>query len=187
MQTVEYYSPRAGGWGAENSGGKKWRYVAAAAVAVVFIAPVVIPVAVVAALIWGKRAFTAPLAMMTGGSNTQAREDMRSAWHQKREQMRHGWGWGCGGGGDKDPRKNWRGHPAQRPSGNEAFDAYRTDTLKRLEEEQEQFESFLARLRQAKDKSEFDAFMDEQVKRRAEDAGKPDLGLDDDSPLEAKK
>ena len=45
------------------------------------------------------------------------------------------------------------------PSGNSAFDAYRADMLKRLEDEHEQFQSFLQHLREAKDKEEFDAFM----------------------------
>ncbi|WP_299558439.1 DUF2852 domain-containing protein [uncultured Sulfitobacter sp.] len=52
-----------------------------------------------------------------------------------------------------------------RPTGNSAFDAYKADTLRRLEEEQDSFESFLARLRDAKDKTEFDAFMNERAKR----------------------
>ena len=46
-----------------------------------------------------------------------------------------------------------------RSSGNRAFDEYRADTLKRLEEEQVEFKNFLDRLRHAKDKEEFDAFM----------------------------
>lgn len=44
-------------------------------------------------------------------------------------------------------------------SGNRAFDEYRMETLRRLEEEQVQFKEFLDRLRHAKDKEEFDAFM----------------------------
>ncbi|QUS35362.1 DUF2852 domain-containing protein [Falsirhodobacter algicola] len=55
---------------------------------------------------------------------------------------------------------------AARPTGNRAFDAYKADTLRRLEEEQTAFESFLKRLREAKDKQEFDAFMDERTKTR---------------------
>ena len=54
-------------------------------------------------------------------------------------------------------------HEAFRPSGNSAFDAYKSETLKRLENEQQAFESFLQRLREAKDKSEFDAFMDDRA------------------------
>jgi len=51
-----------------------------------------------------------------------------------------------------------------RSTGNAAFDAYKLDTLRRLEEEQNNFEAFLERLREAKDKSEFDEFMDERAK-----------------------
>ena len=51
-----------------------------------------------------------------------------------------------------------------RSSGNSAFDAYKADTLRRLEQEQEAFESFLQRLRDAKDKAEFDQFMDDRAK-----------------------
>jgi hypothetical protein len=52
-----------------------------------------------------------------------------------------------------------------RSSGNSAFDAYKADTLRRLEEEQEAFESFLQRLRDAKDKAEFDQFMEERARK----------------------
>jgi Protein of unknown function (DUF2852) len=44
-------------------------------------------------------------------------------------------------------------------SGNRTFDEYRTKTLRRLEQEQRDFQDFLARLRMAKDKAEFDQFM----------------------------
>ena len=60
-----------------------------------------------------------------------------------------------------------------RSSGNSAFDAYKADMLKRLEDEQEAFAGFLDRLRQSKDKSEFDAFMDERARNRAQDARTP--------------
>ncbi len=49
-----------------------------------------------------------------------------------------------------------------RSSGNMAFDSYKEETLRRLEEEQDSFESFMQRLREAKDKAEFDQFMDER-------------------------
>jgi hypothetical protein len=52
-----------------------------------------------------------------------------------------------------------------RSTGNAAFDAYKSDTLRRLEEEQTNFEAFLERLREAKDKAEFDQFMDDRAKR----------------------
>jgi hypothetical protein len=54
-------------------------------------------------------------------------------------------------------------------SGNSAFDAYKQDTLRRLEEEQDAFEAFLQRLREAKDKAEFDQFMEDRSKRAKDD------------------
>ena len=56
---------------------------------------------------------------------------------------------------------------AFKSSGNTAFDAYKHDTLRRLEEEQDAFEAFLQRLRDAKDKAEFDQFMDERTEKPA--------------------
>ena len=47
-------------------------------------------------------------------------------------------------------------------SGNSAFDAYKHETLRRLEDEQDNFEAFLKRLRDAKDKAEFDQFMNDR-------------------------
>ena len=63
-----------------------------------------------------------------------------------------------------DRHAHWGGHSAMRPSGNAAFDAYKTDMLRRLEDEQTAFESFLQRLREAKDKSEFDSFMEDRAR-----------------------
>jgi len=56
-------------------------------------------------------------------------------------------------------------------SGNSAFDEYRDETLRRLEEEQREFKEFLVRLRMAKDRVEFDQFMTEQ---RVKPEGGPD-------------
>ena len=52
-------------------------------------------------------------------------------------------------------------------SGNAAFDEYREDAIRRLEEEQREFREFLDRLRKAKDKQEFDQFMAERRNRPA--------------------
>mgnify|MGYP002387727885 FL=1 len=52
-----------------------------------------------------------------------------------------------------------RGGPS---SGNRAFDEYRSETLRRLEDEQREFHDFLGRLRMARDKAEFDQFMTER-------------------------
>lgn len=44
-------------------------------------------------------------------------------------------------------------------SGNAAFDEYREETLRRLEQEQKDFADYLERLRFAKDRAEFEQFM----------------------------
>ncbi len=67
-----------------------------------------------------------------------------------------------------------------RPSGNSAFDAYKEETLRRLEQEQESFEAFLDRLRKAKDQSEFDQFMEERA-RRAREFAEDEAEADTDS------
>jgi hypothetical protein len=59
----------------------------------------------------------------------------------------------------------WDGSAEPRRSGNAAFDEYRAETLRRLEAEQREFADFLAHLRDAKDKAEFDAFMAERRAR----------------------
>ena len=83
------------------------------------------------------------------GTATQAPEDQGSGW----QSCMPSWArWG--GGGDRNPTP-----PS---SGNHAFDEYRAETLRRLEEEQNEFSSFLERLRFAKDKAEFDQFMAER-------------------------
>ena len=46
---------------------------------------------------------------------------------------------------------------------NASFDAYRADMLRRLEQEQGEFDGFLDRLRAAKDQAEFDKFVDERA------------------------
>jgi len=67
---------------------------------------------------------------------------------------------------------NWWGTTPP-SSGNRAFDEYRADTLRRLEEEQREFKEFLQRLRFAKDRAEFDQFMAERRNRPSDDASQP--------------
>ena len=80
-------------------------------------------------------------------------------WQRRMERMQERMGrlqaaaerWGCGSA------------PSYRsPTGNRAFDEYRAETLRRLEDEQREFMEFLDRLRHAKDKAEFDQFMAER-------------------------
>lgn len=66
----------------------------------------------------------------------------------KRMRCNHSWG-----------RSRRHHHRAMGSTGNTAFDAYRDETLKRLEEERDAFVGFLDNLRAAKDRAEFDQFM----------------------------
>ncbi|MCF8476292.1 MAG: DUF2852 domain-containing protein [Pseudolabrys sp.] len=85
-------------------------------------------------------------------------------WQHKMERMQRKMDWMRSkmSGGNPGGGSPWSGAPS---SGNRAFDDYRTETLKRLEDEQRQFKDFLERLRFAKDKTEFDAFMAERRNR----------------------
>ena len=73
---------------------------------------------------------------------------------------------------DHDNAANWgrHGFRAAQPTGNYAFVTYKAEALRRLEDEQAAFEAFLQRLRTSKDKTEFDAFMDERARSAASDA-----------------
>jgi hypothetical protein len=75
--------------------------------------------------------------------------------------------WNAGPGGFGFARRR-----GGRPSGNQAFDDYRDETLRRLEDEQREFAEYLERLRRARDKAEFDQFMAE----RRQAAPMPDQG-----------
>jgi hypothetical protein len=57
------------------------------------------------------------------------------------------------------------------PSGNRAFDEYRSETIRRLEDEAKEFRDFLENLRHAKDKAEFDQFMADRKNRPLDVSG----------------
>ena len=89
----------------------------------------------------------ATLAFMIG-SGRMSKGGSVSRWYGVADQMRPAGTW-------------WQ---PSRSSGNRAFDEYREETLRRLEGEQREFRDFLARLRMAKDKAEFDQFMAERTR-----------------------
>jgi len=69
--------------------------------------------------------------------------------------------------------KNWQGFA---PTGNHAFDEYRKAKMeelealrRKLEEERTAFDDFLAKLRQAKDKDDFERFMAERNTPKTQD------------------
>ena len=90
----------------------------------------------------------------TWGGNPEARWQRKmdkmqmkmERWTEMRQRF-----WGGNGGGQ-----------GFAPTGNRAFDEYRTETIRRLEDEAREFKDFLERLRHAKDKAEFDQFMAER-------------------------
>jgi hypothetical protein len=88
------------------------------------------------------------------GDMQEWRDRATARWERKRERWER-------------RMQQWSGPPGTRPSGNRAFDEYRVETLRRLEEEAVEFRSFLERLRQAKDRAEFDDFMRERRTRQA--------------------
>ena len=129
----------------------KWAWIAAMVLGFIFVWPV--GLALLAYMIWGKQMF--------------ARSCGHRRHHDRDNSSGHSWG-----------RHAMR---AGQPTGNRAFDDYKTQALRRLEEEQEAFEAFLQRLRSSKDKSEFDSFMDDRARTTAaQDAAetevKPETG-----------
>ena len=100
--------------------------------------------AMLAYILWGE---------MFGGSSDKAEAwvNKSKAWCQNNKYRHHGYnGW-------------------QQSSGNAAFDDYRAEQLKRLEEERRRLEEegrafaeFVTNLRRARDKEEFDRFMAER-------------------------
>lgn len=75
----------------------------------------------------------------------------------RREEFRQRWRGPYGGG---DGPRGGRGDMGD--TGNRAFDEYRADALRKLEEEASEFRAFLERLRMARDRSEFDEYMKER-------------------------
>jgi hypothetical protein len=102
-------------------------------------------------LIWSGRMFCGRHGRNGRWHTPEDRDSARAEWQAKREEWkafkrRHRWG-------------------AEPTSGNVAFDEYREETLRRLDEEQREFRDYLDRLRSAKDRAEFDQFMNERRNR----------------------
>ena len=101
--------------------------------------------ALLAYMIWGKRMF--------GHSCSHRRNSDQNSGQHSGQHSGHHWG-----------RHAFR---AGQSTGNHAFDAYKVEALRRLEDEQQAFEDFLQRLRNSKDKTEFDAFMEDRARSTA--------------------
>lgn len=105
-----------------------------------------IGLAILAYLIWSGR-----MGCGRDGDIQHWRERAAERWERKRERWERRWGAPAG----------------LHPSGNRAFDEYREEALRRLQEEANEFREFLERLRMAKDRAEFDEFMRERRNRQA--------------------
>lgn len=86
-------------------------------------------------------------------------------WERKMSRMQDKMDRACAKMDRFQMRRDWFGPTS---SGNRAFDDYRSETLKRLEDEQHEFKDFLERLRLAKDRAEFDQFMADRRQRPVE-------------------
>ena len=96
----------------------------------------------------------------TVGSRRWGRRGMGSGqWHNTAATPQPAGAGAWGKWGDWPTPWNQAQRPPAPPSGNAAFDEYRSETLRRLEDEQKEFVDYLERLRRAKDKAEFDQFM----------------------------
>jgi hypothetical protein len=78
-------------------------------------------------------------------------------------------------GGEDGAEASWNSWDRATSGGNQAFDEYRAETLRRMEAEQEEFAAFVERLRFARDKAEFDQFMAERHPDPG-DSGRDSLG-----------
>jgi hypothetical protein len=75
---------------------------------------------------------------------------------------------------DRSDGRRGPGHwQRQSSSDNRAFDEYRSETLRRLEDEEGEFKEFLQRLRSAKDRAELDQFLNERRSAPGSDTPKP--------------
>ncbi len=119
----------------------KFAWIAAMVLGFIIFWP--LGLALLAYMIWSKRMF----------SHSCNSEDRRARWAAKMERK-----FGPSG------RQNYSYGNVTGSSGNSAFDTYRADALRRLEEEQDAFEAFIQRLRDAKDKAQFDSFMEDRAR-----------------------
>jgi hypothetical protein len=118
-------------------------------------------VAMVMGFIWFWPVGLAILAYTIGSRRWGRRNEGPGQWYNTQApQQNRACAWGKWG--DWTTPWNQPARPDMKPSGNAAFDEYRTETLRRLEEEQKEFVDYLERLRRAKDKAEFDQFMAER-------------------------
>lgn len=133
----------------------QWGPVTIALMVLGFIVWWPLGLAILAYILWGE---------MFGGSAEKAEGFVHKskAWAER----------SCG------PRSNFRTGSHRNSSGNAAFDDYRDEQFRRLDEERKRldeevkaFHEYMATLRQAKDREEFDRFMREKNGNRPSHEG----------------
>jgi hypothetical protein len=119
-----------------------------------------IGLAILAYIIWSKRMWSGPM-----GCGWHARRGDVEEWRQRAvervNQAAEHW---------ERKRARWEERAQRRggrsgglsETGNRAFDEYRADALRKLEEEADEFRAFLERLRMARDRAQFDEYMKER-------------------------
>ncbi len=116
-----------------------------------------IGLAVLAYLLWSRR---------MGCASSYNRGDRQDYWAHRNQHMADRWERKMQRFQEKmgDKMSRWGGGRTAvfTPTGNAAFDEYRDETLRRLEDEAKEFDEFMKRLRMARDKSEFDQYMAER-------------------------
>jgi Protein of unknown function (DUF2852) len=103
------------------------------------------------------------------GEGTMTPAGVKGEWRRWKQEMKAQW---------KSSSEASGGFGMHRNSGNMAFDAYRAEVLRRLDEErrklddeQRAFNEFVLKLRRAKDQEEFDRFMADRNGGPASTAG----------------
>jgi len=96
--------------------------------------------------------------MMCGHHRSHGSEGHWSArWQERMMAKRARW--------EQRMAEHFERHHSAPSTGNRAFDEYRAETLRRLEDEEKEFREFLNNLRFAKDKAEFDDFLSNRRNR----------------------
>src|ERR1700743_4016748 len=133
--------------------------------------PGCIAVTIVGFLIWWPIGLA--LLFFTLGSRRMSCWSHQDRWQNKMERMQ----WKMERMKNRMERHGFGGFGFGPPSsGNRAFDEYRSETLRRLEEEQQEFKGFLGRLGPPNDKEEVDAFVRQHRDRRTPPNAQPPQG-----------
>ncbi len=104
--------------------------------------------------------------MMCGHHRHHGDHDWSARWQERMMAKRARW--------EQRVAEHFERHHRAPSSGNRAFDEYRAETLRRLEDEEKEFREFLNNLRFAKDKAEFDDFLANRRKPPAPETGSPE-------------